>query len=273
MVREQIAGAQHHEQIRHLGAEALQARLRCWRPGLFFEVGPVELRERVHRGKVERTVHLIHVGRLQLQLARQQLEHLGRHAGIHLEAHDTGVTAAPPKLGLDCREQIFSVAVHVVEVAITRDTKRMVVDDLHAGEQRLHVQRDHVLERDVALAVGKRDETRQHRRHLHAREALLVALRIAHDHREVQREVGDVGEGVRRVHSQRREHGEDLLPEDGVELAELLLGHVFAAHEGDSCRGQRGHDVRVEDAGLALDETLDAKADGAQLLERGHAVR
>ena len=93
---------------------------------------------------------------------------------------------AAAKLGLDGGQEIFGVAVHVVEVAVTRDAERVMVDDLHAGEQRLQVQRDHVLHRYVALAFGERNETRQHWRHLHASEALLVALRVAHDHREVE---------------------------------------------------------------------------------------
>ena len=58
-----------------------------------------------------------------------------------------------------------------------------------------------------------------------------------------------------------------------MELAELLFRHILAAHEGDAGCGERGHDLRVEDAGLALNEALDAQADGAQLLERRHAIR
>ena len=54
---------------------------------------------------------------------------------------------------------------------------------------------DQVLERDERRAVAGRDEARQHLlRDLHARERLDARQRVAHDHGERQRQVGDVGE-------------------------------------------------------------------------------
>ena len=53
----------------------------------------------------------------------------------------------------------------------------------------------------------------QQRRHLHAREALLAARGVAHDDREVQRQVRDVRERVRGVDRERREHREDAVLE------------------------------------------------------------
>ena len=108
------------------------------------------MRKRSQAAQVEQAVHLVDVGGLQLELARQQLEDLGRHARIDLEADHARVPAAAPELGLDRREQVLGVAVDVVEVAVAGHPERMVVDDLHAREQRLQVERDHVLERHVA---------------------------------------------------------------------------------------------------------------------------
>ena len=119
--------------------------------------------------------------------------------------------ATPPQLGLDGGEQILGVAVDVVEIAVARDPERMVVDDLHAGEERLQVQRDHVLQRHIALSFDQRDQTRQHRRDFDPRESGLVALLVPHDHGEVQREMRDVWEWVRRVHCEWGEHRKDLL--------------------------------------------------------------
>src|SRR5207249_1311420 len=83
----------------------------------------------------------------------------------------------------------------VVEVAVARDAERVVGDDLHPREERRQLDRDHVLQRNVSLAVHERDEARQHGRDLDAREARLAwALRVAHAHGQVEREVRDVGE-------------------------------------------------------------------------------
>ena len=46
----------------------------------------------------------------------------------------------------------------------------------------------------------------------------LVGLRVAHQHGERQRQVGDVGERAAEPDGERREHGEDLAPEALVEL-------------------------------------------------------
>ena len=64
--------------------------------------------------------------------------------------------------------------------------------------------------RCVADASTKR---RKQRRHLDPGEVLLAGLRVAHEHGEVERQPGDVGERVRRVDRQRRQHREDLLRE------------------------------------------------------------
>ena len=151
--------------------------------------------------------------------------------------------ATAPKLGLDGGEQVFGIAVHIVEIAVARDPERVVRDDVHAWKECLQVQSDHVLERHEPRFLRQRDEAGQDRRHLHAREALLPALRIAHGDREVERQVRDVWERVSRVDRERGEHREDLLPEDGVELAQLLLAHLIGADDADARFGKRGDDA------------------------------
>ena len=55
-------------------------------------------------------------------------------------------------------------------------------------------------------------------RHLQPGEELLAADRVADHHGQVQREPGDVREGVGRVHGQRGEDREDLVDEPAVQL-------------------------------------------------------
>src|SRR5712691_4430370 len=109
------------------------------------------------------------------------------------------MAAPPPQLSLDGGEQVLGVAVDVVEVSVAGHAEWMVCDHLHAGEESLQVKRDDVLQRYVALPFDQGDEPRQHGRHLDARKALLVALRVADHDRQVEREMRDVRKGMARV--------------------------------------------------------------------------
>ena len=151
-----------------------------------------------------------------------------------------------------------------------------MADDLHPRKERLQVQRYQVFERQVALAplIRKieRDEARQHRRHLHARESQLSLLRIAHEDREVQREMRDVRKRMAGVDRERGQHREDLLPEHAVQLRELFAAHVIAAHQRDARGGEGGHHLLVK-PNLPIDQPFDPRPDRLQLFQRRHSVR
>ena len=71
-------------------------------------------------------------------------------------------------------------------------------------------------------------------------------------HREVEREPGDVGERVRRVDGERREHRED--PVAGRAACSASARRVSrSSHRTSSmpCVGERGHDLLAEERGLA----------------------
>ena len=74
------------------------------------------------------------------------------------------LTLALDNLGLDRSEQVFGVAVHVVQVAVPCNAEWIVGDYLHPWEQRREMERDHILQRHVALAPFSRavegDESR-----------------------------------------------------------------------------------------------------------------
>ena len=90
--------------------------------------------------------------------------------------------------------------------------KRWCASDLHAREERVEVGGDDLLEQDVG-ARRHLPQARQDGRHLDAREAALAGARVAHRDRQRQRQVADVGEGVRGVDRERRQHREDLVHE------------------------------------------------------------
>ena len=83
----------------------------------------------------ERRVVERHVVGLEIELAQQQLEHLGRHAMVDLEAH--GATEpATAQLHLDRGEQVVGLLLLEGEVGVARDAERHEVEDVHPGEER-----------------------------------------------------------------------------------------------------------------------------------------
>jgi hypothetical protein len=171
-----------------------------------------------------------------LHLVDQEGAHVRVHPGGHLEADD--LAEAPlTQLLLDRTQQVVCL-VRDGEVGVARDPERSVGADLHSREQPVEPARDDVLERD-ADPVGDLDEARQHLlRHLHAREQLGVALRVAEPDAEAQREVRDVGERPPRSDCQRCQDGEDLLFEDAVYRGALLLRAGRDVDDPDLVLGQ-----------------------------------
>ena len=81
-----------------------------------------------------------------------------------------------------------------------------------------------------------------------------MAYRVADHHRQVEREVRDVGERMRRVDGQRRENGKDAGAKLGGEKFTVCL--IQSGHPGDRdpivLEGRR-HPVR-EEIGAALEQ-------------------
>ena len=145
----------------------------------------------------------------------------------------------------------------------------MHLEDVHAGEEALEVLADDVLQRHEPL-VAERHEPVEDRRHLDPGEVLLVGLRVPDRHGEVERQAGDVGEGVRRVDRERGEDGEDPVLEQL--LAELLLVpvEVAPAHQLDAGVGQRRDEDLGEQPRVPLAEVARLGPDRLEDLARHH---
>jgi hypothetical protein len=239
----------------------LQARLghRC--PGRVAQVAEArQLHDLPQVGEVEQPLDDVDLARLDLEGTGQFGAQLRAHLAVDLEAHDLAEAPAA-QLGLDRAQQVVGL-VGDVEVGVAGDAEEAVVDDLHAWEERVEVGRDELLERDerdVAAIVVRGHEAREHLLgHLHAREGRHLRLRVAHEHREREREIGDVGERAPEPDRQRGEHGEDLAPEALVEHLALVAGHVGDGDDGDPVLGQRGADLALRAARLALAQLIDA---------------
>ena len=120
---------------------------------------------RPQAGEAEWPVVERHIVGFEIELAEQQLEHLGRHAMVDLEPH--GATeATTTKLHLDGGKQVVGFFFFECEVSVARDAERHEVDDVHPVEERREVRRDHLLEGHEALTVRSDHEPWEQRRHL-----------------------------------------------------------------------------------------------------------
>ncbi len=87
-----------------------------------------------------------HVVGSEIELAKQQLEHLLADAGLHLDTHGA---AEPPaaQFHLDCRQQVVGLFVFLCQVDVAGDPEHRVLLDDHSDEQLVQVGGNQLLDR------------------------------------------------------------------------------------------------------------------------------
>ena len=265
-----LAHGGHH--VRRLVLVGLEPRLGDRRPRLVAQVGEaVHARDAEQVLEVEQAVDLEQLALVDVQRAHERRAQLLAHPRPDLDA-DHLAKAAPAQLGLDGTQQVVGLVVDG-EVGVAGDAEDVVVDDLHAREELVQMLGDQALEGHERAPVPDRHEAREHLlRHLHAREGLLLGLRVAHEHGEREREVGDVREGTPEPDGERREDREDLAPETLAQLVAVGLVDVGAALDAHAVLGERGAQHAVEHVGLAPGLLADRDADRVDRLRRAAAV-
>ena len=115
-------------------------------------------------------------------------------------------------------------------------------------------------------------EAREGVRHLDAGKALALHGVVYHD-REVEAEVGDVREGVRRVEGQRRQYREDLFGEEAAQALSLRWVEVAAGADHDAGFAELRQQVLAPQVLHRRELVAQDLADRGELLRRAHAVR
>ncbi|CAB4994836.1 unannotated protein [freshwater metagenome] len=170
------------------------------------------------------------------------------HGVLDLESHRRAESSTH-QLALEGLQQVLGVVFLDFEVFIARDPEGVLLQYLHAGEEIVQVSGDDVFERDEARATDV-EEPRQHRRHLHAGKQLAPGVWVAHHHGEIQRQARDVGERVRWIDREGRQHREDLVEEDTSELLALGVAQLAPPHYLDALLDQPGQNLAVEALGM-----------------------
>jgi len=236
------------------------------------QLGSPQAVQRGEPRQIERTVDDVRVLGAEFEFAVQKLEHVGRHLRVDFQPHRHAELRPLTQHELNRGEEVFGF-VGELEVGVARDPERVVTEHLHAREQCGQVRGDQLLQRHEPRASGQRDEAGQQRRDLYPREALLAGRGIAYLHREVQREVRDVREGVRGVDCKGREDGKNAVVELAGQHCLLVRFEFIPVREGNADLVERRAHVLREHVCLPRDELFDSLPDRPELFELIGAVR
>jgi hypothetical protein len=196
------------------------------------------------------------------------------HAGYHFEPHDRR-EAAVAQLGLDHGQQIVGVFLVALGVGVARDAEQPAGLERHAGEEQVEVVRHDVFEAHEALAVADAHEARNTGAdwHLDATHQRLGVLGMMAGDEQIERQIGDEGEGMRRIERQRRHEREDVL-EIAVAQRALFAGvELLVLQELDAVLAQRFGQLERELALLALELAHHGVALGDLFLRRAAVDR
>ena len=165
------------------------------------------------------------------------------------------------------------------EVRVAGYLEDVARHDLLAGEELIQVGRDDLLDPDeahlgplvgTAVLVGQPHEAVYRGRHLYAGHHPPAPV-LDHDE-QVEREVGDVREGVGRVYGERREYGQYVPDEPLPELPPLGGADLVVGHHAYALFFQGGHELLVQYPAPLLEELLRVVVDAGELLLWGHPV-
>ena len=196
-------------------------------------------------------------------------------ARADLHAHDLPEAPAA-QLVLDGLQQVGGV-VGDLQVSIAGDPEHVVLDDFHPRKQRVQVVGDHVLQGHQRDLVGVcRLHSHKARQNLggnlHAREHGLAVDRVSDQHREAERQVGDVGKRPSRSDRQGGERREDDSPEVQRQLRALALVELLNADHVDVLLGQRRTQLAFEAVAQARSQPQHLLADQGDRLRGGEPV-
>ncbi len=274
VVDEDVAFPDHGEEV----VRVAERRGGLRREGLVAQLAPLVVGDGGDEvGDVERPLHPVDVAlRVDVQGLGEALDaRVHPLARVDLDAHRVAAVAAA-QLGLDGLEQVLPLLLVDLEVPVARHAEGVGAAQPRGREELLHVAGDHVLDEHEGArrAVDPHaEEAAEHRGHLEHAEAGLLPLVLAGEHdAEVDALVAEVGERVPRVDRERRQHREDVGAEALVEEGEIGGRQLLRPDDDDACAPERGHELGVPEPVGAVDERVDALADGLELLERGEPV-
>ena len=127
-------------------------------------------RHQAHR--IERPVDPVNIARIEIEVLHQVLADFLRGGVVHLEAHRRTAPSVVQLL-LDSTQQVARVVLVDVKLAIARQTKVPVPENLRPGKKVRKIVADQVAQKHVValfFGPGQPNQTGQHPGHLHHRQ-------------------------------------------------------------------------------------------------------
>ena len=165
------------------------------------------------------------------------------------------------------------------EVGVAGYLEDVARDDLFSGEQLVQVRGDDLLDPDeahlgplagAAVLVGEAHKAVYRGRHLYAGHHPPAPVPDHDEH--VEREVGDVREGVGRVYGERREYGQNVPDEPLPELPPFGGPDLVVGHHAYALVFERRNNLRVQYPAPLLEELLRVVVDAQELFLWRHPV-
>ena len=260
VVQQHVLPGQHLEEVGLVFKRRRQPGLEGW----VLELGALHLvRDFAQAVQVHRPGDPVEVVGVQAELLQQEFGHAFRAAVGDLEPHRIAEVPVQ-QFALKCDAHVGDLLLVDEEVGVARDAELVAAQHVHAGEELTHMGvQDRREEHEVIAAAGdsggQPDQPRQRARRLHDGCAGTAAERITPVQldREVEALVEHLGERVRGVQPDRRQHREQLAEEVIPDPEFLRRGPVLAAAEADAfVRKLRQQDF-IEERVLRLDQQPD----------------
>ena len=188
----------------------------------------------------ERPGEPVDVFGVQAELLGQAVDGRLRGARVDLQP-DHRQESPAPELLLEGEQEVVGGIVVEGQVGIPCDPEDAGLAHVHAREQLVEEGHHDLLEGHESLAAGQRKQSVDVRRDLHPGEPGRVVVAAADLDADVERQVGDVGEGMARVDGQRGDHRQDEAVEQVVEVVAVGLVEFVPVAEFDALGGQRRH--------------------------------
>ena len=207
------------------------------------------------------------------------MRQVGRSVSRQLQP-DSGAAIPAAELVANRVQEVFGFLLVDVQVPVPRDAKSGGLLDGVSGKEIARESGDDVFQQGKGLTGGRRNphEPLQDRRHLDDREAGVSRILSAapallpQEHRDVNRLVPQMWEGMSWVDGQRSERRKDVLGEVSARCRPLLRVERIGRDEVQSVPLQARENVGRPDPMLLFHHGVNVRADRRELLVRQEAV-
>ena len=254
--------------------------------GAIFQVRAFYAGEFHQAGQIQGAVQGVHLERLQFQIAGQYIANPLRHVAVNFKSNDRA-PVAHFNLSLHAGEQVGGFIVLDFQVCIPGDAERVGGHHVDAGEEHVQIGGHYFF--DVHEIIGLRfapyfgvnlkivfvwqaDQARRHVGDFDARES-FTSMWIAHNHSQIETQIGNVRERVGRIEGQGRQRWKNLPRKITAQPSFLMMPQIGHAQNRDTALTKFWGQFLVPAVEGPFKMPEQCFPNGCQLLQRGPAVR